>query len=210
MPARVNHDIDDIYNNLDNYLKSLEDCFIKHLLEDEDLDPPNSELNIKAYCILSHGAIEEFMEKIVIKVMEESIGDYIRSRGKKINRALISLVGFCGKLKIDDDYSNSETKSFDYIRKELVDIKSTFSNKINDNHGISISHLRGLLTPVGLHIKDEPDLKDSLKHLTNERGSYAHKGGLKKIINPKDAKKYVKDCRKIGLDIKNKAKNIFQ
>jgi hypothetical protein len=206
--SEIDKNFDLLYDDLKNYLSNLENKFLSAIPADE-IDIEKYEYEIKAYCLLSHGAIEEFAERVATKAMIESVNIYMGKR--VINATLLSLVGCYGKIEIDSDESCSEKKPFDYIRENINKIKKDFSKKINDNHGITIIHLRELLTPVAIYIKEDTDLKDSLKQLSKERGSYAHGGGgVKKIIGPDDAKKYVKDCRELCLDIRNKAKNIFK
>jgi len=207
--SKIDKKFNSFYDDLKKYLSNLEDRFLK-IISDTEPDLGKFEYEIKAYLILSHGAIEEYIENIVQEVLDNSISRFINKK-KIINEALLSLAGCYGNIRIDGKESSSEQKSFDYIRKDLLKIKSEFSKTIRKNHGIDIVRLRKLLIPVAISIKDDPDIKNSLQQLSKERGNYAHKGsGAKKIVNPTDAKKYIKGCCKFCLDIRDKAKQLFK
>jgi len=66
------------------------------------------ELKIKAYIFLSHAAIEEYLEKIVLDVAEKAIKEFIST--EKITRALVGLIssGLIGR--IDEDGISKKIK----------------------------------------------------------------------------------------------------
>jgi hypothetical protein len=76
---------------------------------------------------------------------------------------------------------------------------------VNKNHGISILHLRNLLIPIAVEIKDDLNLLNSLQKLTEGRGHYADKGRVTTVLAPQDAKRYVQDVLFLCDDIKCKA-----
>jgi hypothetical protein len=169
-------------------------------------------LDVKSYCILSHFAFEDFVESISLKVMHICIDDYIMRQ--KISEPIVSLlhfkssgVNYFGKLKKNDE---SLINIRDYTRARLMEIKSVFSNEINENHGVSLNYLRQLLMPVAIDIPNDVTLLNSLKLLANERGFYAHKfidrSSLRKTIEPENAKIIVEDCLRLCADIRDNAK----
>jgi len=201
-----------LFIDLKKYIELLEDRFIKKYIPVEpEIGPEEYEQFVKAYCLLSHAAIEEYMEEVVLKVIEKSIDDWTRER--KIVDGLLTLISYYGiRLKIDEGVD--EVKVFDYLRKMFKEAKKEFSKDIEKNHGIAIINLRRLLLPVGIDIKQDLNLKNSLNKLSSERGIYAHfqrgdRKGAKKVLSPEDAQKYVEDCLSFCEDIKNKALNKF-
>jgi len=202
----------ELFNNLKIYVATLEDRFIKQYIPvDPEIGPGEYEISVKAYCLLSHAAIEEYVEEVVLKIMQRSIDDWTTKR--KIVDGLLTLISYYGlRLKIDE--GEDETKIYDYLRKILKEAKEKFSHDIEKNHGIGIANLRQLLLPVGIDIKQDENIKNSIKKLASERGLYAHyqrgdRKGAKKVLSPEDAKNYVDDCLNLCEDIKNKALNKF-
>lgn len=214
MNLEINKEIDSLYEELAEYLQKIEMKFLDRIGEEDDLT--NWEEEIKAYCLLAHAAIEEYIEIISAKVMSESIDRYLFSGGKNMNNALLGLLAWHGKLKEkiekeseSDDWSK---KTFDYLRECMEEIKDKFSQELKANHGVTIKNLRNILLPIALTVKDDPNLKSSLTQLTEGRGSYAHfRIKVKKIFNPKDVRQYVSDCREeLCCDMRDKAKRMFQ
>ena len=202
----------DSFDGLKKHIAELEGRFINQFIPvDPEIGPEEYEHFVKAYCLLSHAAIEEYIEEVALKVMKRSIDDW-RNKKKLVN-SLLTIIAYYG-IRIKVDEGEEETKIFDYLRKILDDANDKFSKDVEKNHGISISNLRNLLIPVGIDIKQDINLKDSLKKLSSERGVYAHyqKGdrkGAKKVISPENAKSYVGDCLLLCEDIKDKAMKIF-
>jgi len=202
----------DSFDNLRKYISDLEDKFIKsYIPANPEIGPKEYEHFVKAYCILSHAAIEEYVEEVALKVMKRSIEDW--KTKKKIVDSLLSIVTYYGlRLKIDE--WEEETKVFDYLRKIIDEAKDKFSKDVDKNHGIRIQDLRNLLIPVGIDIMQDLNIKNSLHRLSSERGVYAHyqnasRKGARKVISPEDAKNCVDDCIKLCEDIKNKAVRKF-
>ncbi len=178
------------FDELIEYINGLEGKFISSYIPvDPEVGPEEYEHSVKAFCLLSHAAIEEFIEEVALKVMKKSIDDW--RDHKRIVNSLLTIISYYGiRLKIDE--SEDETKVFDYLRKILEDANGKFSNDVEKNHGISLNNLRNLLIPVGIDIKEDIKLKNSLSRLSSERGVYAHyqKGdrkGAKKVLSPEDA-----------------------
>jgi hypothetical protein len=200
-------DIDLLFTELQKHINELEQEFIQPFLPaNPAIGPDQYALKVRAYCILSHAAFEEFFETIALEVMDRSITEWLNTR--KITDSLLTLVSCYGlKIDIEDDKLQ---KVFDHLYRLLEEAKRTFSREIHDNHGISQKYLRKLLIPVGLDLKqDDPVLLNSLVQLSNERGPYAHKGTVNRVLAPEDAKKYVVDCLELCSDIRLKAVKKF-
>ena len=73
----------------------------------------------------------------------------------------------------------------------------------NNNNGISPKYLRKILTPIYINIMDDSNIKNSLKQLAKERGSYSHKRRIPTIPPPEDVRAYVHDCLSLCRNIKD-------
>lgn len=206
-------EFDKIYTETETHILKLRTSLLdKHLAN--PLAPPDEfDYDVKSYCILCHAAFEDYIETISLKVMEFSIDNYILSH--KISESIISLLHFKSSAganylnKLEDE--TPPVNIYDYIRKELENVKNNFSNEIiKQNHGVSIKYMRQLLMPVSIDIPNDVKLLSSLSKLASERGFHAHKflekGVLRRSIAPEDAKNIVEDCLEICLNIRDKAK----
>lgn len=201
-------DFDKFYLQLKTHVARLEMKLIGGFLKPSLTPSSDYDEFVKAYCILSHAAIEEYFEKTALRIMEKSLDDWLTYR--KYHDSLFTLA-CCYKmeLKIDLNEQTSETKIFDYLRPLLDDVKQKFSNYVRSNHGASVKYLRRLMIPVAIDIIDDPTLLNSLNQLAAQRGDYAHNQVIKKILSPEDARDYVNDTLKVCADIKDKANAKF-
>jgi len=206
--ASISKQFDQLYKELKNYTELLDSRFLSLHLARRTIKPSEYEFDVKAYCILSHAAFEEYFEKLILEILNISVDRFIRRR-PDVNIGLITLIGTQTNIKIDLERGTSETSAFQYIKTNLEEAKRVFSAQIERNNGISIKDLRNLLIPVAINIKEDATWKNSLQQLSSERGSYAHKVGAKTILAPEDAKRYVQDCLLISKDVLVQAKKRF-
>jgi hypothetical protein len=144
------------------------------------------------------------METVVLTVASHAVDQWVNAR--KINDVIPAILSWHGAtMKIDDDEKSPEQKPFDYLRPLILEAKASFSREVFKNHGVSILYLRNLLIPVAIEINPDPNLLNSLEKLADGRGSYAHKGKVKTVLAPEDAKKYVQDVLTICDDVRVKA-----
>ena len=198
-------DVDDLFLELKSYIEELTGKFVsKYVPADPTTQPSAYEHDVRAYCVLCHAAFEDFVERVVLLVASHSVDAWTNSR--KPSHVVACLLCWHGAvLNIDTDENASETKPFDYIRPLLESAKGAFSKEVHKNHGISITYLRSLLIPVAMEVPQDANLLNSLKKLTDGRGSYAHKGRVKSVLAPEDAKRYVDDVLTLCDDIRAKA-----
>ena len=100
---------------------------------------------------------------------------------------------------------HQKKRLFDYLRPLIDDAKEEFSRFVVKNHGVSLIYLRNLLTPAAIEVKPDPNLLNSLGKLAEGRGTYAHKGRVKTVLPPEDAKRYVEDVLVLCDDIRDQA-----
>ncbi len=193
------------YSELDRYIKELESKFISSYIPAEPGVTPSDYMHdVRAYCLLAHAAFEHYIETVATEVANNAVNRWIMV--KAINSVIPALLAWSGgKLKIDDNESNAETKPFDYLRPLIEEAKNMFSREVHNNHGVSVLYLRNLLIPVAIEIKQDANLLNSLKKLAQGRGEYAHKGRVSAVYSPEDAKSYVSDVLTLCDDIKSKA-----
>jgi methyltransferase-like protein len=201
-------DAESLFHDLTINVARLEDTFINTFRLEATAKPEEYDLPVRAYCVLSHAALEEYFEGIALYVMKQSIYDYIMY--KKVRDSLLTLTAYNRlELNVDEDETADEIRTFDVIRPMLEDAKARFSRSVHKNQGISLKYLRRLLNPVAVDIKQDSNLKNSLMQLAKERGTFAHKGAARKVISPEDAKNYVNDCLELCRDIKDKTDQKF-
>lgn len=205
MAARPKTDIDVRFGELSGYIEELAEKFVNRFLPADPATPPDAyALDVRAYCLLAHAAFEEFIEAVASEVLERVVNDWLLHR--TVSDVLLTLLCWHGSaLKIDTNEGSAETKNFDYLRPLIDDAKAALSYEIHNNHGISIIYLRNLLTPLAIDIKEDVGLLNSLKQLAEGRGLYAHRGKVKSVLAPEDAKNYVDDCLALCDDLKAKA-----
>jgi hypothetical protein len=205
MAARAKSDIDVRFGELSGYVEELAEKFVNRFLPADPATSPDAyALDVRAYCMLAHAAFEEFIEAVASEVVERVANGWLLHR--TVSDVLLTLLSWHGStLKIDENEGSVETKNFDYLRPLINAAKAAFSNEIHNNHGISIIHLRNLLTPIAIDIKQDAGLLNSLKQLAEGRGLYAHHGKVKSVLAPEYAKNYVEDCLSLCDDIKTKA-----
>ena len=201
-------DAQSLFEDLESHLTGLEDKFIRSFLGLPTADPNDYDLFVRAYCVLSHAALEEYIESFALYVMERSVDNFILKQ--EVTDTLLTLTAYYGlKIEVDEDESADETKAFDQLRPLLENAKTRFSYSVHRNQGISIKYLRKLLCPIAVDIKQDPNLKNSLMQLAKERGTFAHRRAARKVISPEDAKNFLSDCLELCKDIKEKTDKRF-
>jgi len=197
--------IDALYTDLVAHIQGLSAKFVNHYIPAvAGIAPSVYEYEVRAYCVLSHAAFEDFVESVAMEVVKHSTTEWINTR--RVDDVLLSMLSWNSeRLKIDDDEMNGETRNFEYLRPLIDSAKKAYSRDVHLNHGVSILYLRNLLVPIAIDIKQDANLLNSLKKLSDGRGEYAHKGKVRSIMPPEDAKNYVNDCLVMCEDIKTKA-----
>lgn len=198
-------DVNALHGELEAYVTELARKFVDGYIPADPGTPPDTYAHdVKAYCILSHAAFEEFIEGVALGLTDYATEQWLSQR--KVSDVIIALLCWHGaKMKIDDDDNSPETIPFDYLRPLIENAKASFSKEVNRNHGVSILYLRSLLIPVAIEITQDANQLNSLKKLAEGRGDYAHKGRGKGVLVPEDAKHYVQDVLALCDDVRAKA-----
>jgi len=198
-------DLNALYAELTGYIQELGVKFVdKYIPANPATQPAEYAHDVRAYCVLCHAAFEDYMENVALNVASHAVDQWVYAR--KINDVIPSILTWHGaKMKINDNEKSPEQKPFDYLHPMIIEAKASFSREVFKNHGVSILYLRNLLIPVAIEINPDPNLLNSLEKLADGRGSYAHKGKVKAVLVPEDAKRYVQDVLTICADVRIKA-----
>jgi hypothetical protein len=198
-------DVNALHGELTAYVTELAEKFVdRHIPADPSAPPDTYAYEVKAYCILSHAAFEEFIEAAALGVADYATKQWLSQR--KVSDVIIALLCCHGvNLNISDKDNPPKGTPFDYLCPVIENAKASFSKVIHKNHGVSIPYLRSLLIPVAIEITQDVTQLDSLMKLAEGRGNYAHKGRVKGVLAPEDAKQYVQDVLALCDDIRAKA-----
>lgn len=154
--------------------------------------PPRSEeLDVAAFAVLAHGALENFVEGLSLWAAEKVEVGWIRK--KRASRSTAALM-LRQAYSVDD--STTDTTVFDSIRTALEAAKAARSQAVRNNHGIALKHVRSLLSPLGVDIPTDPSLAASLNTLVQMRHHWAHqyRFGARTAISARDAWIAASDC----------------
>jgi len=196
---------DDRYGELVSHIGAIGTEFIApYLPADPSVSPVDYELSVKAYCLLAHAAIEEYLESVALGVMIACIDNWTVSR--KYADSLTTLVARYGlTFEVVEKNVAYEKRVVDHLKELFDEAKRRFSQDVFDNNGISIDYLKQLFLPLAIDIDSDVNVINSINKLSKERGSYAHKGGARVVLSPEDARNFVVDCLKLCEDIRIKA-----
>lgn len=195
-------------DQLELYLLELEEKYIAPHL-DPLQSPEDYQLDVKSFCVLSHAAFEEFLESLTLNVLNEVEKNF--TNNLRISYSTLCLLHFKGTDKdVDDDNWKDDDKLYDRLRKQLCEIKSSFSNFImENNHGIKLKYLKRLLVPLGLDLPTDMKEITSLDNLAKYRGAYAHTSHRKSLlVSPEDAWECVSDVNDMCIKLAKKALGI--
>lgn len=200
--------VEDYLDKLELYLLELEEKYID--IHNNPLENPEDfKLDIRSYCVLSHAAFEEFVENICLYVLNEIEEKFANTQ--RISYSTLCLLHFNSNAKdIDDKSWEDNDRLFDYLLKEIKNIKSSFSKYIMDqNHGVGLKYLKKLLVPLGLYTPLDPKYQTALDSLAQLRGGYAHTSHRSvRSLSPEDAKTQVRDVYEIMVELSKRTRTI--
>jgi hypothetical protein len=200
--------IDALYNQLDTYITQLEATFIAQHLVNPLALPDDYELPVRAYCLLSHAAFEEYFEEVAISILNNNHNAWL-TKGT-FSQCLITLSIHYGVSKADigKDVPNNIRRSASLLKDTLNNARAWFTNYARQqNNGTSMKYLKRLLEPIGIDITNNPTHLSALQNLANQRGEFAHVGftRITNITSPQDAQIYVQDCLALCAEVRDDA-----
>jgi RiboL-PSP-HEPN len=175
----------------------IEQRFLKpHLASAPTLKPPSrtEQLDVAAYVVLTHGAIENFVEGIALWVLTRSVDNW-KSR-KRVTPATASILLSQSPPAAPD----GPQLVFDILRTALDGAKTNISRAVNENNGISTRHLRSLFYPLGVDVPNDPVMIGSLELIIAIRHQWAHRSRFGATVpkSAKDAQNAIADCIKFA------------
>lgn len=187
-------------------IKEVEDRFLGPHLGQENFAPPSKQeiLDVAAYVVLVHGALEGFAESLAHWLLKRSVSNWTAK--KRTTRCTVSLLLY-QKPPADDTPMRSV---FDNIRLALDDANRKMSTDIHDNHGISLKHLRAMFMPLGVNVPSDPLLTASLELLITMRHQWAHQDHRRATVlkSAKDAQTTVSDCLVLAAKLSAEAETV--
>lgn len=178
---------------LTRFVGELEKRYLAPHLTPTSLGPPsrNEVLDVAAFVVLAHGALEDFAEGLTIWIAGRVQSNWIRKR--RVSRSTAALLL---RTKFDGDDETSTDTAFDTIRRSMERAKTERSSAANANNGVAPKHFRSLLAPLGLDIPGDATLIASLDSFVNMRHEWAHqsRSGAKTSRGASDVKKLADDC----------------
>jgi hypothetical protein len=173
-------------------IKEVESRFLQPHLASATLGPPSRKeiLDVAAYVVLAHGAIESFAESLAHWLLGRSVKSWTYK--KRTTRCTASLLLYQRAPPND----TPPTSVFDNIRAALDEAKTKVSRDIYENHGITLDHMRSLFMPLGVDVPSDPILVASLDLLVAMRHQWAHHDHrhAKVVKSAKDVRITVSDC----------------
>ena len=200
-----------IFILLQGHIGALEAKFIRpHLPLVAAATPDSYDLDVRAFCVLTHAAFEQFVEDVCVGLAQAASQAWLYNQC--CSQPLMALLAFqSDRLPIEEDEAKPEISFFTHIRLASDEARNAFSKYLRiQNHGVSVKYLRHMLLSVGLEVPDNARWLGSLNQLAGQRGDLAHKSHVKKIPSPDDAQIWVRDCMEMFARIRDDAKLALQ
>ncbi|MDF2185228.1 HEPN domain-containing protein [Grimontia hollisae] len=163
-----------LHSELLNELSHTYNAYLSPNLTNDLSVNPNWERDKKSLILLTHAALENYIEVISLILIEDA--EHHFKYHNKINEPLLYFTWLkCNSKPSFSDEDWKET-SREILKKELEEAIRTYKNEVyKNNHGIKIKNLNNLLRPLSLELPNNPTLTSSLDELTNLRGEFAHR-----------------------------------
>jgi hypothetical protein len=152
------------------------------------------QLQIKAYCVFLHAAIEEFLEETARELADLSIRRWKSKLGLRPSTALLALAVHCSKRHTDGEDDDASLNMFEELGKKLDIAYSELDKIINGNNGASIKHFKRLLRFVGITFTMSPTTSSAFSHLKQYRGGFAHTNSISSIPSVDDIIRDADSC----------------
>ena len=179
------------FADLKRHIKAIDARFLQPHIGLVKPPKPSEQLDLDAYAVLCHAALEQFFEELSAWLLHRTIDNWTtrsRAGGATVGLAL----RYTNKIEWE-----SEEAHFDRIRDFLdAHVRKEHSKVIGNNHGTGIDYLVSILCPLGVDLPKDANLRNSLDALVRVRGERAHKNrlGAKIVKSPGDLQTMVRDC----------------
>lgn len=177
---------------LQRFVREIDARYLAPHTQTTTLAPPAraEELDVAAFAVLAHGALENFVEGLALYVVARVQTNWLRNR---LSRSTVALLRGAS---LGSDPASEARSVFDQIRIAIDEAKESHSLRVGKNHGIAIKHLRRLLLPVGVDVPSDPNLVGALDVLVKVRHDWAHqyRYGARTSRSATDVRQTVQDC----------------
>lgn len=187
------------YRDFKKSLIGLVEQYLKSHLVNKLAKPIDYAMDVQAFCIFAHAAMEYLLESWAIAYCEFIVDEWEKGSYEGFSSSLMSLCLFYGRVP-----------SSIYDRKKWPDLKTVMKLNVPNaaealksyasdrNHGINTQHIRKLFWPLGIDFEDTIKANSSLETLRSKRGQYAHRLDRSKPYAPEDARNMVLDCDRLA------------
>jgi len=165
------------------------------------------QMDIRAYCVLGHAAIEEFFESIAMAVFNNAIDLWTR---KSVSWPLLALALYHGyyEPRKEEKLSLKREAKVTFMHSAVAKLKEYYPNQIHQNHGARLDHLINIFNPIGIEIPDKPFI-GSLESFASWRGDFAHKGmTAQRISSATSVHNSIQDILILCFELKDAAKQV--
>lgn len=149
-----------------------------------DMGSALQQLLLRSYVLLCHAAIEEYLEKVSLSVLYESLKNF-ESDGR-IRDPLLSACSYY-KIILRDEIQirRSDNSSRDLLLRIFRKAISEHANAIDGIHGIKTKDQEAMLLPIGVRLFEfDRLLSQALHSFGGVRGKYAHGLGFR-VVTPR-------------------------
>jgi hypothetical protein len=178
---------------LKSAIEELEQRFLNAHLGAPALAIPSRDemLDVAAYVVLAHGALENFVEGLALWILDRLVDDW--TKHKKTTLCTTALLLY----QPNPENNDSQRSVFDLIRVALDQAKDRVSKLVHDNNGVTTRHVQTLLLPLGINVPTDLVLTGSLEWVVSIRHEWAHRYRYNKTTiaaSAEDARRAVSDC----------------
>jgi hypothetical protein len=153
-------------------------------LDMHDVGGKTEQLKLRSYVLLCHAAIEEYLERISLSVLAESLNAF--EHDGRIRDPLLSACGYYKILLGNEVQSrNFGDSSRDLFLKIFRKAIAEHANSLEGVNGIKTKDQDAILLPVGIKLFDyDRLLSQALNSFGGVRGQFAHSFRFK-VVTPR-------------------------
>ena len=195
--------LSDEYKTLRENVNGLVEIFFGHEKSFEEQHSDIDKQKYKAFVVLFHSEIEDYLEKMIIQILDEAERRW--SVNHTFNPIIATLVTYyfrddkiilkAGRLSKEEKRNlersivaslGGKRRKFSDIDTIVVKIIKRQKCLIDDcNHGIRDSYISDMLTPIGIDLdefdKPNPEVIAALNDISSQRGKFAHTSSIRRF-----------------------------
>ena len=187
--------IKDVISDLVSELEALEDKFLQHHLDSATIETPDQyRLDVKAFAVLAHAAMEQAFEDMCEAVADSTASEYeANGTTTTVTLSLLAFVASPLPIKTDDKTITLNPRE-NHLHALGASIKEFKQSIILRNQGMSCKYLGKLLAPIAISTVPDVDELDAINQLKDIRGESAHRYQARVVADPKVILQHVGFC----------------